>query len=249
MPTSMVQYILPALIDSDPAQPRQAFDEEALNRLVETVRAQGIRQPIRVYRDGNRFTVVEGERRLRASLLAQLEQVPCIVEDSRPDEHALRLYRLTENTAREGLNPIELALAVEQLVANGMTAAEVANRIGLSEAHVSKLRSLLKRLTPDQRAALQDGKLTLKDAYELVKISRKANGHESRPSRKIDRAPRASKMTVSPCTGISLAVDERTELPVLLDTLSKLTDRIREAQAQHLTLEQLVSTLRPTKRS
>src|SRR5262249_58984265 len=100
------------LLESNYHQPRTRFDEKRIKELAESIKANGLVQPILVRRKGSRFQIIAGERRWRAALAASLEKIPAIVRDI-PDDKLLELA-LVENIARQELNPIEEALAYQR---------------------------------------------------------------------------------------------------------------------------------------
>jgi ParB family transcriptional regulator, chromosome partitioning protein len=101
------------LIDPNPLQPRRLFQQEKLAELAQSIRANGIVQPLVVRKTGDRFQLVAGERRWRAAKLAGLSQVPAVVQDI-PDDHLLEIT-LIENIQREDLNPVETAIAFQRM--------------------------------------------------------------------------------------------------------------------------------------
>ncbi len=131
------------LIRPNPRQPRQAFDEESLLALSESVRERGVLQPVLVRPcPGGSYELIAGERRWRAAQLAGLELVPAVVEPHE-DRESLELA-LIENMAREDLNPVEEARACSLLVDElGLTREEVGRRVGRSRVAVSNLMRLL----------------------------------------------------------------------------------------------------------
>jgi ParB family chromosome partitioning protein len=138
-------------IDPNPKQPREVFDEDALAELVASIREVGVLQPV-VVRQGEagRFTLIMGERRLRASRQAGLARVPALVR-STPDDALLR-DALLENLHRQQLNPLEEGAAYQQLLQEfGATHEELADRIGRSRSHVSNTLRLLQLSPPVQR--------------------------------------------------------------------------------------------------
>jgi ParB family transcriptional regulator, chromosome partitioning protein len=140
------------LISPNPAQPRRAFDEEALTALADSLRARGVLQPVLVRPvPGGRYQLIAGERRWRAARLAGLETIPALV---RPDDDAATLeLALIENMAREDLNPVEEARACAALVEElGLTREDVGRRVGRSRVAVSNLIRLLD--LPDEALAL-----------------------------------------------------------------------------------------------
>ncbi|OBC15521.1 chromosome partitioning protein ParB [Mycobacterium sp. 852013-50091_SCH5140682] len=137
----------PALIDPNPRQPRQVFDEEALNELVHSIREFGLMQPIvvrAVQTDGaTRYQLVMGERRWRAAQIAELTAIPAIVRET-ADDSMLR-DALLENIHRVQLNPLEEAAAYQQLLDEfGVTHDELAARIGRSRPLISNMIRLLR---------------------------------------------------------------------------------------------------------
>src|SRR4051812_33556399 len=147
------------LVDPNPNQPRQAFDEESLVALADSVRANGVLQPVLVRPTaGGRYELIAGERRWRAAKLAGIDEVPAVVRP-RDDAASLELA-LVENMAREDLNPIEEARACAALVEElGLTREEVGRRVGRSRVAVSNLTRLLD--LPDEALALiEQGELT-----------------------------------------------------------------------------------------
>jgi ParB family transcriptional regulator, chromosome partitioning protein len=131
------------MIDPSPNQPRQAFDEDSLLALAGSIRAQGVLQPVLVRPLPNgRYELVAGERRWRASRLAELDSIPAVVR--RHDNAASLEVALIENMAREDLNPVEEARACAALVEElGLTREEVGVRVGRSRVAVSNLIRLL----------------------------------------------------------------------------------------------------------
>ena len=140
-------------IDTNPDQPRKTFDEEKLNEL-----AACIVQPLILYRQGNRYTIVAGERRFRAARLAGLKVVPAVITDK--EEHELQEVSLIENLQREDLNPVEEAAAIRFLmVQHNLTQEEVSGRIGRSRPAVTNALRLL-TLPDSVQAMLKDGTLS-----------------------------------------------------------------------------------------
>ena len=166
-----VQMLPIRLIDPNREQPRKSFDEEALNELAQSIRAVGVLQPIIVTKNGERYTIIAGERRYRASRLAEKDEIPAIVRDW--DEQMRLEAGLIENLQRDNLNPIEEAMGVRRLMdETGMTQEQAAERLGKSR---SALANLLRLLTlPDVvRQMLIDGKLSAGHARALVTVDRK----------------------------------------------------------------------------
>ena len=131
------------LISPNPRQPRQAFDEEGLVALSDSLRERGVLQPVLVRPlPGGKYELIAGERRWRAAQMAELETIPAVVQ-SHEDAESLELA-LIENMAREDLNPVEEARACALLVEElGLTREEIGRRVGRSRVAVSNLLRLL----------------------------------------------------------------------------------------------------------
>ena len=156
------------LIDPNPVQPRANFDEEALRGLAESIRADGVLQPLLVRPAGSRYTLIVGERRLKAARLAGLAAVPSIVREIDPDR--LLEATLVENIQREDLNPIEIALALEQLLKElDIVQDQLAERTGMSRTSVTNHLRLLK-LPLSVIRLVRDGKLQMGHARALLAL-------------------------------------------------------------------------------
>jgi ParB family chromosome partitioning protein len=147
------------LIRPNPDQPRKEFNGESLLALAESIEAKGVLQPLVVRAlPGGTYELIAGERRLRASKIAKLEEVPAIVRDAEGSER-LELA-LLENVAREDLNPVDEARACAILVDDlGVSKAELASRIGKSRPAVANAIRLLD-LTDDVLELIEKGELT-----------------------------------------------------------------------------------------
>ncbi len=149
-------------------QPRSRMAPEALNELADSIRAQGIVQPILVRPHQDGFEIIAGERRWRAAQLAGLSEVPVIVR-AVPDQAALAVA-LIENIQREGLSPIEEAAGLKRLQEEfHLTHQEIATHIGRSRAAVSNLLRLL-GLAPEARALLEEGRLEMGHGRALLTL-------------------------------------------------------------------------------
>ena len=159
------------LIDPNREQPRRSFDEGALNDLAQSIRAVGVRQPIIVAQSGERYTIIAGERRYRASRLAEKTEIPAIVRDW--DEQTRLEAALIENLQRDNLNPIEEAMGVRRLMdETGLTQEQAAERLGKSRPAVANLLRLL--TLPDAvRQMLIEGRLSAGHGRALVTVDRK----------------------------------------------------------------------------
>jgi ParB family chromosome partitioning protein len=150
-------------------QPRTRIDQEALAELAESIKAQGVMQPILARPLGaGRYEIVAGERRWRAARMAGLASVPALVRDV-PDRHAVAMA-LIENMQREDLNPLEEAAGVKRLIEEfGMTHAEAAEAVGRSRVAVTNALRLLE-LAPPVQELLREGKLDMGHARALLAL-------------------------------------------------------------------------------
>ncbi|QHS10398.1 ParB/RepB/Spo0J family partition protein [Sinimarinibacterium sp. NLF-5-8] len=150
-------------------QPRRHFDEEALAALADSVRAQGIVQPIVVRPiEGDRYEIVAGERRWRAAQIAGLKMIPVVVRAL--DERGAMAVGLVENIQRSDLNPLEEAEALRKLIEDcGLTHEKAAEAVGRSRAHVSNLLRLME-LDAGVQPLLRDGRLSLGHAKVLLGV-------------------------------------------------------------------------------
>ncbi len=145
-------------IVANPDQPRLAIKEEPLLELAASIQEKGLLQPILLRRKGNRYEVIAGERRFRASLLAGLREVPAIVKDV-DDREALEIA-LTENLQREDLNPVEVATVYDKFLKEfGYTQESLAKRIGIDRSSIANFVRLLK-LPEWIKDLMREGKLT-----------------------------------------------------------------------------------------
>lgn len=154
-------------VDPNPQQPRTEFDINALSELAESIKAIGVLQPIVVHAVGDRYVLVAGERRLRASKEAGLTTIPAVIR-SATDEESNLTEALVENLQREDLSPLEEAAAYHQLLENyGMTHEQVAGRVGRSRSAVTNTVRLLQLPAPIQ-ALLAKGALSAGHARALL---------------------------------------------------------------------------------
>ena len=164
----VVRMLPIGLIDPNREQPRRSFDEAALNELAASIRAVGVLQPIIVSPSGERYTIIAGERRYRASRLAELSEIPAIVRDW--DSQKRLEAALIENLQRDDLNPVEEAMGVRRLMDEaGLTQEKVAERLGKSRPAVANLLRLL-NLPESVRQMLIDGRLSAGHARALVTV-------------------------------------------------------------------------------
>src|SRR5580765_1171482 len=156
-------------------QPRNYVDDARLQELAQSIRANGIIQPIVVRTVGDRFQIIAGERRWRAARLAGLLRVPVVVRDVAPgQEQSLLEMALIENIQREDLNPIDEALAYQRLSEEfHLTQEDIATAVGKDRASVANHVRLLK-LPAEVRAEVASGRLSMGHARALLSLTGEA---------------------------------------------------------------------------
>ena len=153
----LVQNIKVIEIEPNKEQPRKHFDSESLEDLAKSIKRYGVIQPIIVNKKDNYYMIVAGERRWRASKIAGLTEIPCIVRDN--DERKNREIALIENIQREDLNPIEKARGFKQLLDEyELTQQELADMVGISRSALANTVRLL-NLDPRIMKLAEEGKL------------------------------------------------------------------------------------------
>ena len=165
----VVQTVPLSSIDPNRDQPRKEFREESLKELADSIRAVGVIQPIVVTKRGNRYSIIAGERRWRASRMAGLNELPVIVRDW--DEMTRLKAALIENLQRDDLNPVEEALGIRALMDKCELTQEAASGvIGKSRSAIANSLRLL-TLPDDVLALLKDGSLSAGHGRALVSVS------------------------------------------------------------------------------
>ncbi len=159
-------------IETNPFQPRTEFDETALRELAQSIKEQGVIQPVTVRKLGyNKYQLISGERRLRASKMAGLNKIPAFIRVAN-DEQMLELA-LIENIHRENLNAIEVAISYQRLIDEcSLTQEEVSEKVGKSRSAVANFLRLLK-LPPEVQLAIRDGHISMGHARALININDK----------------------------------------------------------------------------
>ncbi len=177
-----IQEIPVGELDPNPDQPRQSFDQESIGQLADSIRDQGVLQPLLVVpASGGRYRIIAGERRYRASRVAGLETVPCIVKDI--DVIRQMEIALIENLQREDLNPMEAARGIQALMKQcGYTQEKVSARLGKSRPAVANLLRLLS-LPEEVTEMVRDGLISagharvlagIKDPEEQIRLAHRA---------------------------------------------------------------------------
>jgi len=155
-------------IEINPKQPRHDFDKQSLDELAESIKLHDIIQPITVSRSGNKYRLIAGERRWRASKQAGLKDIPAYIRQANDTE--LLELALLENLQRENLNPIEIGLSYKRLMEElDYTQEQVAERMGKDRTTVTNYIRLLK-LPPDIQTAVRSGDLSMGHARALINV-------------------------------------------------------------------------------
>ena len=160
-------------IETNPFQPRTDFDESALSELADSIKNQGVIQPVTVRKMGyDKYQLISGERRLRASKLAGLKTIPVFIRVAN-DEQMLEMA-LIENIHRENLNAIEVAISYQRLLEEcKLTQDKLSEKVGKDRSTVANFLRLLK-LPAEIQIAIRDGYITMGHARALVNISDKS---------------------------------------------------------------------------
>jgi ParB family transcriptional regulator, chromosome partitioning protein len=157
-------------IEANPFQPRNEFEKQALSELAQSIREYGLIQPITVRKVGeNKFQIISGERRFRASQLAGLEHIPAFIRIA--NDKTMLEMALVENVQREDLNAIEIALGYKRLIEEcEFTQEQLSQKVGQDRSTVTNFLRLLKLPEPIQ-AALRDKKITMGHARALLSVN------------------------------------------------------------------------------
>ncbi len=156
-------------VETNPYQPRTEFDQVALNELADSIKVQGLIQPITVRKLGaNKYQLISGERRFRASKLAGLTQIPAYIRSAN-DQQMLEMA-LIENIQRENLNAIEVALSFQRMIDEvGLKQEQLGERVGKNRTTVTNYLRLLK-LPPAIQASIRDQKISMGHARALINV-------------------------------------------------------------------------------
>jgi ParB family chromosome partitioning protein len=168
-PLGSINEIKIAEIEVNPFQPRTDFDEQALAELADSIKLQGLIQPITVRRvNAHKYQLISGERRLRASKIAGLTHIPAYVRTAN-DQQMLEMA-LIENIQRENLNAIEVALSFQRMIEEcSLKQEELGERVSKNRSTVTNYLRLLK-LPPGIQASIRDGRISMGHARALISI-------------------------------------------------------------------------------
>jgi ParB family chromosome partitioning protein len=155
-------------VETNPYQPRTEFDQVALNELSESIKVQGLIQPITVRKNGTKYQLISGERRLRASKLAGLTQIPAYIRTA--DDQQMLEMALIENIQRENLNAIEVALSFQMMIEEcKLKPEQLGERVGKNRTTVANYLRLLK-LPAVIQVSIRDNKISMGHARALISI-------------------------------------------------------------------------------
>lgn len=176
-PVEKVNVVLNIPVDhirANPHQPRKDFKENALEELADSIKKHGLIQPITVrYLGEKRFELISGERRLRASKLAGLDEIPSYIREVNDEQ--MIAFALIENIQREQLNPLEVAMGYQRLMEEcSYTQGEVAERVGKNRSTVTNMMRLL-QLPDFIQAALRDENISTGHARSLINVEQVAD--------------------------------------------------------------------------
>ncbi len=155
-------------IYANPNQPRKQFDPEKLRELAGSIKEYGVLEPIVVAPRGDRYMIIAGERRFRASSLAGLTEVPVLIKDV--DDDMVEELALLENVQRQDLTIIEEARAYQALLDRGMSKEELATKLGKMPWRIDERTSLL-NLSPVHQKLVEAGKIGNSEAFEMSRVS------------------------------------------------------------------------------
>ena len=161
-------------IDANPFQPRTDFDEAMLRELADSIKSQGVIQPVTVRKMGREhYQLIAGERRLKATKLAGLKTIPAFIRVAN-DEQMLEMA-LIENIHRQNLNAIEVAISYKRLIKEcDLTQEQLSEKVGKNRTTITNFLRLLK-LPPEIQIALRDGTITMGHARALLSLEKEAS--------------------------------------------------------------------------
>ncbi len=175
-PSEEIVKVKIAELRSNPYQPRKVFDETALQELASSIKEHGVFQPIIIKKSIKGYEIIAGERRVKASQLAGLDEVPAIIRDFNDTE--MMEIALLENLQRENLSAIEESMAYKKLQETlALTQEELAKRLGKSRSHITNMLGLL-TLPEEIQTQISDKKISMGHARVLSKLDNKEQQKE-----------------------------------------------------------------------
>ncbi len=220
----------PRDIKPNPMQPRQTFNEETLEELAESIRRDGVQEPVIVRKAGDGYELVGGERRVRASILADLDSIPAICREV--DDRDMLKLSLIENVQREDLNAIELAHAYQRLIGEyGLTQEQLAAEVGKKRVTVTNTLRLL-QLPREVQDMVASGDLTMGHARALLGLETAAG--QSRVARRVV----AQGMSVRQVEQLASAGKPEPRKPAAKDpNIASVEDELRRALGAKVTVK------------
>ena len=227
METGRVVFVPVTKIQPNPAQPRKFFTRETLEELAESIRRHGILQPLSVRRQGSNYELIAGERRLRAAVLADLTDVPCIIMNM--DDRESGITALVENIQRQELDFVEEAWGISHLMSEYcMSQEQVARLLGKSQSAIAnKLRIL--RHSPPVLEALRQAGLTERHARALLKL--KEEGEKLSAICAIERQGMSVAQTEKYIDSLLSQKEDRISRPNVGAFLNSLTQSLQRIQS------------------
>ena len=202
---AQIREVPVARILPNPAQPRLSYEEDSLTELADSIREHGVLQPILVRPVGSQYELIAGERRWRASRMAQRESIPAIVVEF-DDQTALEVS-IIENLQREDVSPLEEASMFGKMMDLGYSVRQLAQKIGKDKGYVEN-RMRLADAPPEIRELVSVRKDTISHAYELMKV------RDERTRRRLAKRVAAGELTLSKLRALTgtdpRGVEERT---------------------------------------
>jgi ParB family transcriptional regulator, chromosome partitioning protein len=196
---AQIREIVVGRILPNPAQPRLSYEEDSLLELADSIREHGVLQPILVRPIGNQYELIAGERRWRASRMAERESIPAIVVEF--DEQTALEVSIIENLQREDVSALEEASMFRKMLDLGYSVRQLAQKIGKDKGYVEN-RIRLAEAPPEIRELVSLRKDTLSHAYELMKIG------DERTRRRLAKRVAAGELTLAKLRAITGGTDD-----------------------------------------
>ncbi|HEY8422175.1 MAG TPA: nucleoid occlusion protein [Thermoclostridium sp.] len=232
-----ITYIPIENIRPNPYQPRRNFDQASLEDLCNSIKEYGVIQPINVRKTpSNHYELVSGERRLRASIMAGLKEIPAIIIDVNEDD--LAIMALIENLQREDLGYMEEAEGYRNLIRDhGLTQEELAQKIGKSQSTIANKIRLL-RLPPMVKKILADHNLTERHARALLKL------HDEQLQLKVLQKVCEKDLNVKKTEELVQKVLDKYANPKAMESGKKLTRSIKDIRIFVNTIKQAIDMMK-----
>jgi ParB family chromosome partitioning protein len=224
-------------IRPNPHQPRSEFKEEALEQLASSIKKHGLIQPITVrYLGQKRFELISGERRLRASKLAGIAEIPAYIREVNDDD--MIAFALIENIQREELNPLEISLGYQRLIDEcNYTQSEVAERVGKNRTTVTNMLRLL-QLPDFIQAALRDERISTGHARSLINV--KSEDDQKKILSEIEKKSLSVRQTEELVKSYAKKSEQKKKLPENKENpfLNDLTKQLRNKLSTKVNIKQ-----------